>query len=87
MDLIWMIALGSAGVGLALGALRRATNAQPAWVDGLLLFACAKAVCDLSALWLPEGTLGLNAYTLAIGFIGAASMKRALRRPSAASRS
>jgi hypothetical protein len=77
MDLILTIALASATLGAVLALLRLLPSRRPraaVWIDSLLLFFLASAVCDTVA-WLQWGSsLHLNPYAVAAGYllIGAA---------------
>ncbi len=70
---------GSAVVGAALAlprVLARSASTRAAWIDALLLFFLASAVCDgIAALGL-GGTAHLNPYAVAAGFLVLASLPR-----------
>ncbi len=76
---------GSALVGAALALPRvfaRIAPGRAAWIDALLLFFLASAVCDgVAALGL-GGSAHLNPYAVAVGFLLVASLPR--KRVSAA---
>ena len=79
MPFDFVLIAGSAVVGAALALPRQFARIAPsraAWIDALLLFFLASAVCDSVAALGLGGTAHLNPYAVAAGFLALASVPR-----------